>query len=261
MPKKHNRQILVLPNPEQLAAEAAHRFVNLVAHAVAVHGRFSAALSGGGTPQAMYRLLTQSPYKEQVNWDKVHLFWGDERFVPPDDPDSLQRMARETLLHNVPIPTANIYPMPTVGLLPDAAARQYAQTIRTFFAPGPPRFDLILLGIGPDGHTASLFPDQPATVTDQEQLVTAVFHAPKPPPTRLTLTYQAINQAAHIIFLAAGSSKAAITARLFDPKGDPARYPAQKIRPENGRLLWLLDKEAASELADMESVRTSHEQP
>ncbi|MBE2201591.1 MAG: 6-phosphogluconolactonase [Anaerolinea sp.] len=246
----HNYQILALPDPEALAAEAARRFVSLAVYAIVTHGRFSVALSGGGTPEAMHRLLAQAPLKNQVTWENVHVFWGDERFVPPDDPDSSQRMARETLLNNVPIPAANIYPMPTVGLTPDAAAQQYARTISNFFAPFAPRFDLVFLGMGADGHTASLFPGQTAVTTSHEQLVTAVFHAPKPPPIRLTLTYQAINQAANIIFLVSGSSKADMIARIFAPERDPVRYPAQGVRPGNGRLLWLLDNEAAQKLAD-----------
>jgi 6-phosphogluconolactonase len=238
-------QVVVLPDPAALAAEAADRFVKLAQAAVVRSGRFSVALTGGSTPQAMYRLLAQSPRTAQIDWPKVHIFWGDERFVPPDDHDSLWRMARETFLNDVPVPAANIYPMPTVGLAPAAAARQYAQTLTHFFAPTPPRFDLILLGMGPDTHIASIFPGHPAAVAPDEQLVVAVTNSPKPPPTRLTLTYKVINQAANIIFLVTGDDKAAAVAQVLTGEQDPGQWPAQGVQPENGRLLWLLDAAAA----------------
>lgn len=238
------KKVTVLPDPETLAAEAADRFVTFAQTAVVTNGRFSVALAGGGTPQAMYRLLAQSPRKGQIAWPKVHIFWGDERFVPPYDPDNLWRMAQETFLNEVPLPAANIHPMPTVGLTPAAAARQYARTIVRFFAPAPPRFDLILLGMGPDGHTASIFPGQ-AAVASAERLVAVVTNSPKPPPTRLTLTYKVINQAAIIMFLVTGGEKATAVAQLLAGKRDRNQWPAQGVQPEHGRLLWLLDQAAA----------------
>ncbi|MCL4867970.1 MAG: 6-phosphogluconolactonase [Anaerolineae bacterium] len=240
-------QFLVLENPEALAIEAANRFVTLAGQIIAAQGRFSVALSGGSTPEAMYRLLAQAPLKDQVDWKNVYLFWGDERFVPPDDPDNMWRMAQETFLSYLPIPPTNIYPMPTTGVTPAAAARQYTQTLRQFFAPGPPRFDLILLGMGPDGHTASLFPGHPALTPPDEQLVAVVNHAPKPPPTRLTLTYHVINQAAKVIFLVTGSSKAQAVARVWGDDWDPIQCPAQGVNPRHGHLLWLLDQDAAAQ--------------
>jgi 6-phosphogluconolactonase len=237
-------QVTVLPDSEALAAEAADRFVALARTAVMTNGRFSVALAGGGTPQGMYRLLAQSPRKGQIAWSSVHIFWGDERFVPPDDSDNLWRMAQETFLSALPLPAANIHPMPTVGLTPAAAARQYAETIICFFAPAPPRFDLVLLGMGPDGHTASIFPGQ-AAVASAERLVAVVTNAPKPPPTRLTLTYKVINQAANIMFLVSGGDKAAAVAQLLTGERDRNQWPAQGVQPEHGRLLWLLDQAAA----------------
>lgn len=233
---------MVLPDPTAVALTAADQFVLLAQAATAARGRFSVALSGGSTPQKLYRLLAQSPHKQQIDWSNAHIFWGDERFVPPDDPNSLWWMARETFLGATPIPTANIHPMPTVGLTPTAAAQQYAHTLTQFFAPAPPRFDLILLGLGPDGHTASLFPGQPA-LTDA-RLVTAVHNAPKPPPTRLTLTFSLINQAANIIFLVTGAEKAAAVAQVLRGERDLEQWPAQGVQPANGRLLWLLDQAA-----------------
>ena len=247
------KSLVILETPHDLAIEAANRFVALVRevmgeNSTTQNGRFTIALSGGSTPEAMHRLLAQSPLKEQVDWQHVHIFWGDERFVPPDDPASTQHMARETLLNHVLIPAANIHAMPTVGLSPTEAARQYEQTIIDFFAPSPPRFDLIFLGMGSDGHTASLFPNQGIDVSDG-RLVTAVFNAPKPPPTRLTLTYNVINQAANVIFLVAGTGKVDAIARAFGDEYDPVRFPTQGVRVSNGRLLWLLDEAAAQQLS------------
>ena len=227
---------------------AADRFVQLARQAVAAHGRFSVALAGGSTPQKMYRLLAQSPRQEQIDWPNVHIFWGDERFVAPNDPDSLWRMARETFLDEVPLPAANIHPMATVGLTPAAAAAQYAGTLARFFAPGPIRFDLILLGLGNDGHTASIFPGQTAVITSPEP-VAPVTDAPKPPPIRLTLTFGVINQAANVIFLVTGEEKAAAVAQVLSGERDLSQWPAQGVQLENGRLLWLLDQAAAWHVA------------
>jgi 6-phosphogluconolactonase len=238
-----------------LIDEAAALFVHLAGQAIAAHGRFTVALSGGSTPAALYTAFTRPPHNEQIEWSKVHIFWGDERFVPRNHPDSSYRMARETLLDQVPIPARNVYPMvaedqawPTDGRTEVIqAAQRYEQVIRDFFAPGSSQFDLILLGMGPDGHTASLFPGQPAVVNPPDTWVTAVFDAPKPPPTRLTMCYTLINQARNIVFLITGSEKAAMMGRVLASETTPASYPAQGVRPGNGRLLWLLDEAAARE--------------
>jgi 6-phosphogluconolactonase len=250
----------LLSDLDAVAAEVAYRFVRLAAQAIGENGRFTVALSGGKTPEALYRLLAEPASQAQIAWERVHLFWSDERFVPQDRPDSAYDMARRTLLAHVPIPAQNIYPMVTEEIAGGkaeaiAAAQRYETLIRDFFAPAAPRFDLVLLGMGPDGHTASLFPKQAAVAGPAEGLVTAVFHAPKPPPTRLTLTYQAINQAAHVIFLVTGSDKAATLARVFAAEGDVVCCPARGVRPVNGRLLWLLDKAAAAELSPLEVKR------
>jgi 6-phosphogluconolactonase len=238
-------QLIVTSDTEALSAAAADRFVQLAQATVAKNGRFSVALTGGSTPQGMYRLLGQPPRRQQVDWPNVHLFWGDERFVPPDDPDSLWRMARETFLNDLSIPAANIYPIPTVGLTPVAAAAQYTDILVRFFRPGPIRFDLILLGMGDDGHVASIFPGHTDVMTNPEP-VAAVTDSPKPPSTRLTLTYAVINQAANVLFLVAGESKAAAVAQVLGGRSDINQWPAQGVQPKNGRLLWLLDQAAAS---------------
>ena len=247
---EHDRgDIVILPDPAALADEAARRFANLAQAAVADHGRFAVALSGGSTPRALHERLARPPLRDSVDWANVHVFWGDERMVPPDDPESSYRMARETLLQHVPIPAANIYPVPTVGGTPEAAAHAYAETVAAVFGVNPARFDLILLGMGPDGHTASLFPGQPEVVRPSEVLVAAVHNAPKPPPTRVTFTYRLINAAACVLFLVTGADKATALREVLRGSADIARLPAQGVRPEQGELVWLMDAAAAKELS------------
>ncbi len=214
---EHDRgDLVVLPDPAALADEGARRFGALAQAATQAGGRFTVALSGGSTPRALYERLARPPLSAAVDWGNVHIFWGDERFVPPDDPESCFRMAREALLDHVPIPAANIYPVPTVGGAPEVAASAYAETVVALFGAETPRFDLILLGMGPDGHTASLFPGHPEVVAPSGALVVAVHDAPKPPPTRISFTYRLLNGAANVVFLVAGADKAA-TLRAVAP--------------------------------------------
>src|SRR5262245_61580878 len=191
-------ELVVLSDPGALADEAARRFVALARAAVEGGGRFTVALSGGSTPRALHERLARPPLRDEVDWEQVQVYWGDERYVPPDDPESNFRMARETLLAHVPIPAANIYPVPTVGGTPEAAASAYAETLTASFGADLPRFDLILLGMGPDGHTASLFPGHPEVVAPGEELVVAVHGAPKPPPERISFALKLINAAAQV---------------------------------------------------------------
>jgi 6-phosphogluconolactonase len=240
---------VVLADPAALADEGARRFVGLAGTAIAEHGRFTVALSGGSTPRALYERLARPPLSDAVDWANVNVFWSDERYVPLDDPESCFRMARETLLAHVPIPAANIYPVPTVGGTPEAAAEAYAETLTASFGTETPRFDLILLGMGPDGHTASLFPGQPEVVHPSNKLVVAVHNAPKPPPTRISYTYRVINAAANVIFLVAGADKAATLREVLQGPSDIGRLPSQGVRPEYGSLVWLVDQAAAKELS------------
>ncbi len=226
-------ELVVLPDLAALAEAAARRFVALAGAAIESHGRFRVALSGGSTPRALHERLARG---------------GDERFVPPDDPESCYRMARETLLDHVPVPAANIYPMPTIGSTPEAAARAYAETLAAVFGAETPRFDLIFLGMGPDGHTASLFPGHPEVIAPSGALVVAVHGAPKPPPTRLTCTYQLLNAAANVIFLVAGADKAATLRAVLRGPQDVARLPAQGVWPASGALIWQADAAAAKEI-------------
>jgi 6-phosphogluconolactonase len=243
--------IVVAEDAPSLARLAARYFVQTARWSVERRGRFTVALSGGSTPKAMYQLLAELPFRDEVPWANVHVFCGDERDVPPDHPDSNQRMAREALLNCVPIPPVNIH-VPLAGRLPakDAAAG-YANEIRSFFKLKDgqiPEFDLILLGLGDDGHTASLFPHSEALKADDKALFVA-NPVPKLNTNRLTLTAGAINHAAHVVFLVSGKSKADILATVFKGPLQPDDYPAQRIQPElEGALIVMADQDAVSKI-------------
>jgi 6-phosphogluconolactonase len=245
----HERgEVVVLHGQQALADEAARRCVALAAAAHRGGRRFTIALSGGSTPRALYERLARPPYSGDIDWSNVYVFWGDERLVAPDDPESNFRMARETLLAHVPIPAANIYPIPTVGGTAEDAARAYAETVAAVVEGQPPRFELILLGMGPDGHTASIFPGHPEAAAPASELVVAVHGSPKPPPARVSFTYKLINAAENVLFLVAGADKAATLHDVRRGPVDRARLPAQGVRPEQGKLVWLVDQAAAGEL-------------
>lgn len=243
-----NRHIFTLPDAAMVAQEAAQRFVALAQATVAQRGSFGVALAGGSTPRAMYQLLAQSPLREQVPWDQVFLLWSDERFVAPDDADSNFLMVREALLDHIPLHAANIYAVPTVGGTPEAAALAYTETIDGFTG-GTMRLDLVLLGIGPDGHTASLFPGHAALINPPMPHVTAVYDSPKPPPTRISFTLELINSAANVIVLATGAEKADAVRRCLQPTVGEPQLPAGLVQPTNGELVWLIDAAAGSNIA------------
>jgi 6-phosphogluconolactonase len=238
-------QIRVYDDLDQLAHAAAEVFVE---RSEQTPGAFRVALSGGHTPIALHRLLSASPYRERVAWERVQFYWGDDRCVPPDDEQSNYRMARETLLDPLGIPAEQIHRMRT-ELPPAEAADQYEQELRATFnlAEGAlPRFDFKLLGMGPDGHTASLFPHT-AALLETDRLVVA-NEVPQLQTTRITLTAPAINASATVVFLIAGEDKAdALEAVLRGPV-NPEVYPSQLITPTNGELLYLLDRAAAAKL-------------
>lgn len=243
--------IHVSPDPAALAEEAARRFVASARAAQTARGRFLVALSGGSTPKALFRLLARPPYREQVDWLGVHVAWGDERCVPPDDEQSNYRMAREALLDHVSIPPAHVHRMPAEWPDHEAAARAYATTLREMCGLGAtsamlPRFDLLYLGLGPEGHTASLFPGSPA-LHETERLVAAPY-VEKLSAYRLTLTPPTLNNAREVVFLVAGAEKAAIVAEVLRGPRDVDRLPAQVIQPVDGQLVWLLDAASAAQL-------------
>ncbi len=244
-------EIVVCANPAALAEEAARRFIAAAHDAIAARGRFMVALSGGSTPKALFQLLATAPARDQVDWANVHVYWGDERPVPPTDDQSNYRMAYEALLAQVPIPEAQIHRIVAENADPEAAAAAYATTlIDTFGLPAGqlPRFDLIHLGLGTEGHTASLFPDSPA-LGETTKLVAAPF-VEKLNTVRVTLTPPVLNAAREVQFLVAGKEKAAIVREILHEPYAPQRLPAQIIAPTAGKLLWLLDQAAAGDLPD-----------
>ncbi len=244
--------VIVANNTSSLARLAARSFVQAARHAIEKRGRFTVALSGGSTPKAMYELLARKPLRDRIEWLKVHFFWGDERNVPVGDEDSNQRMAHEALLNNVPILPGNVHGVLTGQLSAEEAAAQYAADIRTFFnlkAGELPEFDLILLGLGDDGHTASLFPRTAALNAEASQIFVA-NPVPRLNTTRLTLTAGVINNAASVIFLVSGKTKADILYTVFKGPLQPDDFPAQRIRPEDGSLTVITDQDAAAKLHD-----------
>jgi 6-phosphogluconolactonase len=230
-----------------LSIAAAETFVEVAALALRSHGRFLVALSGGGTPAGLYQLLAEESYRHQVDWSRAFIFWGDERCVPPDDPGSNYHQAMEILLSHVPIPEKNILRVKG-ELEPDEASDEYAQVLKRFAAPDHdwPRFDLVLLGMGADGHTASLFPGSQVEVPSPTLAVTANYQ--DRPAKRVTLTPLVLNSAWNILFLVAGENKASTLKDVLSGAYRPGRLPAQRIQPTDGKLVWLVDEAAASNL-------------
>ena len=237
----------VFPDVNELSSRAAEAVARTINDAVRSRGRCSLVLSGGSTPRMLYGLLA-SRFREQIPWAHVHVFWGDERYVPPGDAHSNYRMAKETLLDHVPCPASNVHPMPTRASDPDAAGRDYEATLGSYFSGEPPAFDLVLLGLGPEGHTASLFPGSPA-LAEATRWVRAVT-APADPPVRLTLTFPVLTQAANIYFLVTGSSKARALHHILIGTADPNMFPAAGVRLAGGRVIWWVDREAAAQSVD-----------
>jgi 6-phosphogluconolactonase len=234
----------VLPDLVSLSRAVLEETFPIIQEAVTKRGRFAIALSGGHTPGKMYSLWAQSEqYRNKTPWDRVHLFWSDERFVPADDPRSNYRMARETLISQVPIPAENVHPMPTNLSSPEECARAYETELLKFFGSEPPAFDVQLLGIGDEGHTASLFPGSPA-LGEKVRWVAAVRVAAEP-PQRITLTPVVLNQGRNTFFLVAGEGKRAILSAIRDELASkPSQYPAARIHPAR-EPVWFLDQAAA----------------
>lgn len=239
-------KVRVFASDAELFRASAEKFCEIGKLAIREHGRYTVALSGGSTPKGLHHELA-STFANELPWDKVFFSWGDERHVPPDFPESNFRMAKETLLSKLPIPAENILRMP--GEIPDAnqGAGLYEQSLREFFRPAPkqfPRIDFILLGIGPEGHTASLFPDTKA-LREQQHFVVGNYVAVHS-TWRITYTYPMLNNGANVMFLVDGAGKADIVrTALKDPS---ANLPCQGVRPANGNLMWYLDKAAGAKL-------------
>jgi len=238
-------EIKVVPDAAEVAHEAAERVIAAASRAADEGRTFSIALSGGSTPKALFELLATDPYKSRIDWAKVEVFFGDERTVPPDHKDSNYRMAYEALLSKVPIPGENVYRM-AGELEPHEAGRQYGQMLKEKFAEGG--LDMVLLGMGDDGHTASLFPETEALNETKHRCV-ANF-VPKLSTWRITLTAPFINRSKDVMFLVGGASKAARLQEVLEGPRDPRRLPSQLIQPASGHLAWLVDAPAAGMTAE-----------
>lgn len=253
--------IHVARDAADLAERAAALLADEITAAVAARGRCALALAGGGTPRPVYQRLAQPPYREGLPWPQVHVFWGDGRCVPPDDPASNARMAHEALLAQVALPPANVHRVPVELGAPEAVAAAYEAELRAFFGPTSPpfplsargegerggevalpRFDLVLLGMGADGHTASLFPGSPA-LAEQQRLAVPVYAAHLA-SWRVTLTLAVLNAAHTVVFLVAGADKAPALRAVL---GGASDLPAARVRPASGRLVWLVDAAAIGE--------------
>jgi len=240
------RAIEVLATAADLFHAAAEEFVRAARGAIGAQGRFTVALSGGSTPKALYSLLATN--YAGFAWNRIFLFFGDERHVPPTDPESNYRMVNESLLTKIAIPAENVFRVPTENPDAAAAASEYETQLRRFFelkSAEFPRFDLILLGLGPDGHTASLFPDSPA-LNEESRLVVANWVA-KFNAHRITFTFPVLNRAAEVMFLASSADKAEMVRQVLEGKNTPP-LPSQRVQPSDGKLLWMLDEAAAAKL-------------
>jgi len=233
--------LMVVPDTDSLAAEAAQRFAAAAATGISERGRFVVALSGGSTPGPTYELLASEPFASRVDWPRVHVVWGDERSVPPDHPDSNYRMASETLLDHVPIPRENVHRIKG-ELEPEEAATRYWSELAGVLGEGG-RIDLVVLGLGTDGHTASLFPG--TTALEERDLAVVAVYSERLATWRVTLTPSIINAAREVIFLVAGAGKAVVLARVRAGEA----LPAGLVQPQAGKLTWLVDRDAAKGLA------------
>ncbi|HET7875216.1 MAG TPA: 6-phosphogluconolactonase [Methylomirabilota bacterium] len=243
-------QIRRLEDPAAVAAAAARDFADLAREAIRARGRFSVALSGGSTPRRLYALLAEHPFREAVPWDRIDVFWGDERAVPPDHPDSNYGAARAALLSKVPVPRERVHRVLAEVSDPREAARRYqAEIARVFGVPeegAPPAFDLVLLGMGADGHTASLFPYSEALVERRRWVVS--HYVSQLGAARITFTVPLINGAREIRVLVTGADKAATLESVLEGPREPERLPAQLVAPVSGRTVWLVDEAAAAKL-------------
>ena len=240
-------EIKVFSNLIELSKAAADIFMDVALAAVEERGRFCVCLSGGSTPRQTYAGLAEDPFRSNVPWNNVHAFWGDERCVPPNHPDNLYGMALELMLSKVPIPKDHLHRIRGEAENPQNAAVEYEEMLKTFFNLQPdtlPRFDLVFLGMGADGHTASLFPDTDG-VKETRRMVIANY-VPKLKAYRLSLTLPVINNASLVVFLVAGEQKATALKSVLNEREKRRSFPAGMVNPQNGRLVWLIDQAAAS---------------
>jgi 6-phosphogluconolactonase len=250
-------ELHVYKDAEQLSQAVAKWMSDLIAETLKVTDRFTIALSGGSTPKLLHKILAAEPYKSQIDWSKLHIFWGDERAVPFEDSRNNAKMAYDTLLNFVSVPTSQIHVMRT-DIAPEAAALEYEKILHQYFdaVPGnsgganpailPNSFDLVLLGMGDDGHTLSLFPG--TDIVHEEKAWVKAFFLPAQDMYRITLTKTIANRAAHIAFLTTGPGKAHALKEVLKGAYNPDLYPSQEIKPVNGELHWFVDEAAAAQL-------------
>jgi 6-phosphogluconolactonase len=239
-------EIRIFNDVENLSHAAANLFIEQAAESITQRNRFLVALNGGSTPMRLFQLLG-TDFREQVIWSKVHIFWGDERCVPPDDPGSSYGQARDVLLSYVTIPDSNIHRIKG-ELGPVEASKEYSLVLKAFSSLPLdwPRFDLVYLGMGEDGHTASLFPGSPVDV--REAVIPVTAHYQDRPANRVTLTPVVFNSARKVVFMVTGEKKAITLAEVLSDRYNLEQYPPQRIQPKDGKLTWLVDEEAASKL-------------
>jgi len=239
--------IRIFKDANEISAEAAEIFVQSAREAIAAKGTFTVALTGGSSPKQLHNLLSTSAYSEQVDWDNVHIFWGDERWVPMEDDRSNAKMAFETLLNFVHIPTGQIYPMYDAVKTPEEFAAVYEQWIKDVVSTDGV-FDLIFLGMGDDGHTASLFPG--TDVLHEQDKWVAAYYLQAQDMYRITLTAPLINRAKKIVVITFGEKKTHALYEVLEGEYNPELYPSQLLKPENGELIFLTDEVAASQLSE-----------
>jgi 6-phosphogluconolactonase len=241
-----DERVRVFQDLAALSRAAAELFTTLAKRCISAQGRFTVALSGGATPRGLYTLLGSTPYCETIEWNHAHVFWVDERCVPGDHPESNFKLAVDAFLSSIAIPKENIHRIKGEEV-PGRAAQEYEEELRSFFGTAFPVFDLIILGAGEDGHTASLFPGS-ASLRERTRLALPV-HLEPPKLNRVTLTLPVLNHAAEVLFLASGRAKAGVVHAIVK-EGNAMRYPAGLVRPARGNITWFLDRQAADLLTD-----------
>lgn len=243
--------IQVLADLEAVSTRGAEEFLGCAQEAIAQRGRFLVALTGGSTPRRLYQMLAEDPLRTQLDWGRVQFFWGDERCVPPDHADSNYRMAHEALLSQLSIGPEQVHRMEGERPDLDQSARDYQNTLARVFGVAsegePPAFDLILLGMGSDGHTASLFPHTQA-LHEKDRWVVA-NEVPQHSTHRLTMTYPLLNRGRQVLFMVTGAQKSSTLREVLEGPSDPERLPSQRLQPTQGKLTWLVDTAAAAELS------------
>lgn len=241
----------IFKTPDEFNHAIADWMVDCIAETLKKQNRFTLVLSGGNTPKALYQLLSVAPYREKIAWDKLHIFWGDERDVPFSDSRNNAKMAYETLLNNVPVPASQIHVMQTENISPEKSAEAYEKTLHEYFPLTTDNsqlttFDLVLLGMGDDGHVLSLFPGT-AVVHEEEKWATSLWLEAQN-MNRITLTKTVVNKSKQIAFLTTGDNKAHALKEVLEGHYNPDLYPSQEIKPENGELHWFVDEAAAAQL-------------